>query len=115
MLVALHGRPADPAVAHLDADDLTVEPALGDGLRGPLLALEGKGVLVLARHVTLLGHVLGGLPERDRPFLRHLRIREPPAERRIGRLGSRAGEGLLWLEHHPRRARHALDAARDEA
>lgn len=44
----------------LDGDDLVLVDALGDGLAGALLGLGGKGVLLLAGDVELLGHVLGG-------------------------------------------------------
>ncbi len=44
--------------------------------------------------------------------LRHVRVHEAPADRRVVDLGL-AREGALGLAHHERRARHQLDAAGD--
>ena len=43
-----------------------------------------------------------------------LRVHEPPAERRVVELARAPIEGRLRLAEHVRRARHRLDAARDE-
>ena len=55
--------------------------------------------------------LLVGLAERDRPLRRHVRVDQPPAERRGDRLDVAGGEGPRRLRQHPRCAGHRLDAA----
>ena len=98
-----------------DGNELVVEAAgLGGGRVAPL-ALEREGVLLLARDLEALGHVLSRLAHRlEREHLLHARVREAPAERRVpdGPVAPRVR--ALGLGHHERRAAHRLDAARDE-
>ena len=62
-----------------------------------------------------LGDVLAGLAHRlRREPLRELRIREPPAERRVVERAVAARIRRLRLRRDERRAAHRLDAARDE-
>ena len=98
-----------------DRNELVVEaPRLVR--RGPApLALERERVLILAGHRELLGHVLAGLAHRlEREHRLHLRIREPPAERRVPARLRAAAERALGLRVDERRAGHRLGAARDE-
>ena len=99
--------------ANVDRHDLVVEAAgLRGGHRAPV-RLERECVLVLARDAVALGDVLGGLAHRVRVAqLLHARVREAPADRRVGDLRVAAREAALGLQHHERRARHRLDAAR---
>ena len=60
VLVGVKDGDGTLAAVNLDGDDLVLVDALGDGLAGALLGLGGKGVLLLAGDVELLGHVLGG-------------------------------------------------------
>ncbi len=58
MLVSVEGH---IALAGRDGDrhDLVLESAFCNGLGGPVLGFQGKGVLVFARQVVLGGQVLG--------------------------------------------------------
>jgi len=78
------------------------------------MAAQREGVLVLARHLVLLGHALGGLPHLESPVhLDHLRVDEPPSDGRVVHRLLAAGERAVRLGHHPRRAGHALHASGD--
>ena len=98
-----------------DRHELVVEaPGLGGGGPAPLRA-RGERVLVLARDVPALGHVLAGLAHRlERELLLQPRVGEAPAERRVVDGAIAARERRVRLGHHERRAAHGLDAARDE-
>ena len=94
-------------------DDLLGEIARRHRLAGALLRAQREGVLVGARDLVLLGHVLAGLRHRVDAVLRlHQRIDEAPAERGVMDFGA-ALERLLRLAHDQRRARHRFDAAGD--
>jgi hypothetical protein len=59
-----------------------------------------------------LGDVLGRFAHRlGRVALRHPRVDEPPAERRVEHRLLSARQPRGGLRHHPRRAAHRLDAA----
>ena len=92
MLVAGDDDRVAALLRDLDRDDLVVEPAGLDGRDGPLLALEGEGILALAADAPALGDVLGGLAHRVRVVpLGQPRVDEPPAEGRVGELARRRG------------------------
>ncbi len=85
------------------------------GRRPAPVRLERELVLLLAGDVVALRHVLAGLAHRlEREHRLHLRIRKAPAEVRVVDDLVSSREGLVGLRHHERRARHRLDAARDE-
>ncbi len=95
--------------------ELVVEAARLDGGGRAALALEGEGVLALARHVPVVGDALGRLAEADRRVGGvERRVHEAPAERRIDEVVGTPLEGRLGLEHHPRRPAHRFHPARDE-
>src|SRR4051794_40404205 len=98
-----------------DRNQLGVEaPTLAR--RGPpLLGAEREGILLLARDAPALGHVLARLAHRlEREQLRQLRVREPPAERRVVHDAVAARERAVRLRGREWRAGHRLDAAGDE-
>ena len=98
-----------------DRHELVVEaPRLG-GLGPALLRAERELVLLLAADAVALGHVLAGLAHRlERKHRLHLRIREPPAERRVPDGLVPARPGRVRLGHDERRTAHRLDATGHE-
>src|SRR6185312_9891091 len=58
-LVVGHGERVTAALWHRDGDDLVVEQPVLAGGDGPLVALRGVGVLVLAGDLLLLAVVVG--------------------------------------------------------
>ena len=99
------------AVADRHRHDPVVVEAVVPRLRRPLVAAHRELVLRLARDAVHARHLLGALPERDRPLLGHLRVDHAPAERRRVQRLVPARIRPLGLEQHPRRAAHRLDAA----
>ena len=85
------------------------------GLRPALLRAQREGVLVLAAHAPALGDVLARLAHRlaGVPLL-VAGVREPPAEGRVVDRPVPARVRGVRLRRDERRARHRLDAARDE-
>ena len=78
-----------------------------------LLAAQGERILIGTSDAELLRDVLGRLRHRVDAITRfHQRIDETPTDRRILDL-RRARKGLGGLALDERRARHALDAARE--
>src|SRR5204862_1878857 len=78
---------------------------------GALLRAQREGVLVGARDLVVLGHVLAGLRHGVDAVLRlEYGIDEPPAERGVVDFAA-ALERLLRLAHDQRRPRHRFDAA----
>ena len=79
------------------------------------MAAQCERVLVFARHLVLLRDTLRGLPHLQRAIhLGHLRVDQAPAQRGVVRRLRAARKRPVGLGHHPRRAGHALDAARDD-
>ena len=79
---------------------------------GALVASQREGVLVGAGDAVALGDVLGGLAHRlGRVQLRHPRVDEAPAERRVVHRPGAAGESGLGFRDDPGRPAHRLDAA----
>ena len=101
---------------HVADGDQLVGEAPGGLRRGPaLLRAQREGVLILARHVVALGHVLARLAHAlEREHRLHRRVREAPAERAVVEHAVAAREGALGLGRHERRAAHRLDAAGHE-
>jgi hypothetical protein len=96
-------------------DDLCVEQTGLPRRHRPLVAAQRERVLVLAADVVLVDEVLGRLPHRERRVqLGELRVDEPPPEGRVDQLGHPAGRQRLRLGERPGRARHRLDAPRDD-
>ncbi|EGE61062.1 hypothetical protein RHECNPAF_1260041 [Rhizobium etli CNPAF512] len=108
-------------------DDDGIALALRNGHRGDLLrqpsirlrgrrlrlAAHGKGILVRAADMIVLGDILACFRHGiDAVLLLHHRIDETPADRRVVNFG-RPRKGRLGLRHDEGRARHALDAARN--
>ena len=87
-------------------------PGLVRGDRAPV-RLERERVLVLARDAVALGDVLGRLAHRlGRVALRHPRVDEPPADRRVDQLARRrAGSARSGFSITNGDAGHRLDAA----
>ena len=111
MLVLVHAHRGGLAARRLDHYDLLGEITGGAGARGALLRAQCERVLVGARDLILLRHVLGGLRHRVHAVLPlDQRVDEAPAERGVANFGT-ALERLLRLGHHERRARHRFDAA----
>src|SRR5206468_3742349 len=102
------------SVGQGDRHELVGEHTRLERCLGPALALDGEGVLLGARDLVALGHYLGRLTQRNRPFLLEAGVREPPADRRIRGLGSPAAPRLARFERHIGRARHTFDATRAE-
>ena len=106
-------RSCGRSARRLDRDELLGEAALG--LRRATARWwlrERERVLVLARDRVALGDVLGGLAHRlGRVALRHPRVDQPPAERRVVHRLLAAGQAGLGLRHHPGGAAHRLRAA----
>ncbi len=101
-------------VAAVDGDrgDLALEDAGVARRDRRLVRAQREAVLVGARDLVALGHVLGRLAHAlGRMALRHTRVDEAPADRRVGDLGNAAGKRAVGLEHHRGRPRHRLDAA----
>ena len=97
----------------LDRDDLVGEIARRQRLGGALLRAQREAVLISARDLVFLGHVLSGLGHGVDAVLRlEQRIDEPPAQRRVVDLGAPL-ESLLCLSHDQGRARHRFDAPGD--
>src|SRR6185437_9718391 len=97
-----------------DGNELVGEDARLERRLGATLALDGEAVLLGARDLVALRDYLGRLTQRNRPFLLEPGIREPPSHRRVRGLRGPAAPRLARLEGHVGRARHVLDAARDE-
>ena len=94
-----------------DRHELVREVRLGP----PPLRAKRERVLILARDLPALGHVLARLAHRlEREARRESRIREAPAERRVVHRAIAARKGCVGLRGHERRAAHRLDPARDE-
>src|SRR5437868_12259199 len=94
-----------------DGDELVVEAARVRGRRPTLVRPESERVLLLARDAPALGDVLAGLAHRlEAEAISDPGIREAPAERRL----VHRPVAVLRLRRDERRARHRLDAARDE-
>jgi len=112
VLVLLDGH--RPALARdLDRDDLFGEISRRHRLAGALLRAQRERVLVRARDLVFLGHVLAGLRHGVDAVLRlDHGIDEAPAQRGVVNFGA-AREGLLRLAHDQRGARHRFDAAGD--
>ena len=85
--------------------------------RGALLRAQAPRVGLLARDAVEHRDLLGRVAEADRRLaavdVAHARVHEAPAERRVGHLRRRA-PAARGLRHDDRRARHRLDAARDD-
>ncbi len=112
MFVLVH-RHGSAFAGDLDRDDLFGEIARRCRLGRALLRAQREGVLVGARDLILLGHVLAGLRHGVDAVLRlEQRIDETPAQGRVVDLGP-ALERLLRFSHDEGRARHRFHAAGD--
>ena len=99
----------------LDRHDLAGERARVLRRGGAPVRLDRERVLVGARDLVALGHVLGRLAHAlGRVALRHARVDEAPADRRVGDLRRAAREAALGLELDHGRAGHRLDAAGEQ-
>ena len=98
----------------VDRHDLGSQTTAGLGSRRLHLARQGEAILRFAINPPLGGDIFRGLRHRidaERRF--HRGIDQSPAKSRVLQL-LRAGEGSAGLAHDIGRARHALDAARDD-
>src|SRR5690242_5821267 len=115
MLVAIDDGLLSAPSRDAHRDDFIAKSVLAHGARRTTLALVRERVLLLARDAEPLGDLFRRLPERDGPLGREPRIDEAPPHGRVRQRRCGAREALLRLEHHPGRARHALDAPGNEA
>ena len=98
-----------------DRHNLVFEASFGDRSHGPLVAEQGKTILLLARDAKTFGYVLRGLAHAERWIaLCQFWIGEPPAERRVVQLDFPAWKCRLRLGHHERRPGHRLYTAGNE-
>jgi len=97
-----------------DGNDFLGEKTIGVRAGPALLGAERKGVLIGAGNAELFGDVFGGFGHRVRAVAGfHFGVDEAPADGGIENFGS-AAERSVRLGHDERRARHALDATRDD-
>src|SRR3989475_9612877 len=102
------------AVGEGDRHELVGEHARLERRPGAALALDGEGILLLARDLVALRDQLGRLAQRDRPVLFQPGIGEPPSDGRVRGLRSLAAPRFARFERYVGRARQVFDAARDE-
>ena len=108
-----------------DDNRITLSPGNGDrrnlffklrrGCTRQCLRPGGKRVLIVSGYTELFGEIFGGLAhglDAVEPF--DFRIDETPANRRVLQLW-RSRESCLGFAEHKWRARHTLDAARNNA
>ena len=114
MLVGIEHRHRTLLAGQLDGDDFIAEKTGRLSTRPALLAGQGKGILIGARHLPFLGYVFGCIGHginTEGGF--HLWIHEAPADG--GVLDFRhPRESALGLGHHQRSAGHALHATGDQ-
>src|SRR5690606_6639586 len=104
------------AAAALDRDGMELAGEEAVLVAGSVLLLrgEGEGVAVVTRKLIVASQIVGRLRHGfATELLLDRRVREARAEGRIEHLEILA-KGVLGLADDKRRARHALDAARDD-
>lgn len=90
--------------------DFFGEKAGGLGRSGALLAAQGKGVLVGARHLVIVGDIVSGLRHRIHAVLLfHQGVDKTPADGGVFQLHV-ARERRIGLAHDEGRTGHRLDA-----